>query len=243
MFFNHKEIRNPPPFCGYYLLFASNFRKKRETSATITKHMTKQNEENIDYSGLEELLNTEVMKNYNSYIVGMAMKYAKNPKKVVDFGAGIGTLSLILRESFSIEPICIEIDNQNRQYLEKRSFSLFDELSSCGEDVDLIFSSNVLEHIEDDISVLRDMSQQLKTTGKIFLYLPAKMLLWSELDEKVGHYRRYEYTELKDKCYQVGLRIDAIHFADSVGFFASLGHLFLILSLLPNLYALTHSLN
>ena len=55
--------------------------------------------------------------------------------------------------------------------------------------IDSITCFNVLEHIEDDISVLRDMSQQLKTTGKIFLYLPAKMLLWSELDEKVGHGR------------------------------------------------------
>ena len=184
--------------------------------------MIKQSEKNIDYSGLEELLNTEVMKNYNSYIVGMAVKYAKNSKRVVDFGAGIGTLSLILRESLLIEPICIEIDKKNRQYLIKRRFSLCDELSNCGGEVDLIFSSNVLEHIEDDISVLRDMSKQLKTDGKIFLYLPAKMLLWSKLDEEVGHYRRYEYAELKDKCHQVGLKIDVIHFADSVGFFASL---------------------
>ena len=48
------------------------------------------------------------------------------------------------------------------------------------------------------------------------------MLLWSKLDEEVGHYRRYEYTELKEKCEQVGLTIEKLHFADSVGFFASL---------------------
>ena len=187
-----------------------------------TATMKKQTYKNTDYSGLDELLNTEVMKNYNSFIVGLAMKYASDSKTVIDFGAGIGTLSLILRDSFQIEPICLEIDKTNKRYLEKKGFEIFDELSTVGNEVDLIFSSNVLEHIENDVSVLRDMRTQLKVGGKIFLYLPAKMLLWSKLDEEVGHYRRYEYSELIDKCKQVGLTIEEIHFADSVGFFASL---------------------
>jgi len=196
--------------------------RKLETAATITKHMTKQTDKKSDYSGLDELLNTEVMKNYNSFIVSLAMKYASGSKTVIDFGAGIGTLSLILRDSFQIEPICLELDEINKRYLGKRGFEICNELSIVGNEVDLIFSSNVLEHIEDDVSVLRDMKTQLKDGGKIFLYLPAKMLLWSKLDEEVGHYRRYEYSELIEKCKQVGLTIEKVHFADSIGFFASL---------------------
>ena len=42
------------------------------------------------------------------------------------------------------------------------------------------------------------------------------------MDDEVGHYRRYEYKELKDKCEEVGLKIDALHFVDSLGFFAAL---------------------
>jgi SAM-dependent methyltransferase len=184
--------------------------------------MTKQNSQNTDFSGLEELHNIELMKNYNSYIVKLAMKYANKTKRVVDFGAGIGTLSSILRDSYSIDPICIEIDKKNKDLLNKRGFSLCGELSSINGGVDLIFSSNVLEHIEDDISVMRKMSQKLNANGKIFLYLPAKMILWSNMDEEVGHYRRYEYKELIDKCEEVGLKIDALHFVDSLGFFAAL---------------------
>ena len=184
--------------------------------------MTKQTFQNTDFSGLEELHNIELMKNYNSYIVKLAMKYANNSKKVVDFGAGIGTLSCILRESYLIEPLCIEIDKKNKDLLKKRGFSLYSKLSCINGGVDLIFSSNVLEHIEDDISVMREMSQQLNANGKIFLYLPAKMILWSNMDDEVGHYRRYEYKELKDKCEEVGLKIDSLHFVDSVGFFAAL---------------------
>ena len=184
--------------------------------------MKKQSDDNSEYSGLDELLNLEVMKNYNYFIVSMAMKYASRSKTVIDFGAGIGTLSLIIRDRFKIEPICVEIDKTNKEYLKKRGFVLNHGLSTLENKVDLIFSSNVLEHIEDDLLVLRDMKTQLVEGGRIFLYLPAKMLLWSELDEKVGHYRRYEYNELKEKCKEVGLTIERLHFADSLGFFASL---------------------
>lgn len=84
--------------------------RKLETTTTITQHMRKQIYDNSEYSGLDELLSTEVMKNYNSFLVSMAMKYASNTKTVVDFGAGIGTLSLIFRDKFKIQPLCLEID-------------------------------------------------------------------------------------------------------------------------------------
>jgi len=174
------------------------------------------------YSGLEELLNTEVMTNYNLFIVNLAMNNLGHNKQVVDFGAGIGTLSLIFREYFSIEPLCIENDKKNRDYLLQRKFKHLNSLKAINGSVDLIFSSNVLEHIADDISVLKEMSNKLNANGKIYLYLPAKMMLWTSLDEELGHYRRYEINELKSKCQKVGLNIEKLHYADSVGFFASL---------------------
>ena len=89
------------------------------------------------------------------------------------------------------------------------------------ENADLIFSSNVLEHIDDDISILIDLKEKLNPDGKIFLYLPAKKILWSKMDDVVGHYRRYEKKDLKKKCDIVGLKIQSLHYADCIGFFAS----------------------
>ena len=42
------------------------------------------------------------------------------------------------------------------------------------------------------------------------------------MDESVGHYRRYEYKEIKIKCEKAGFKIKKIHYVDSIGFFASL---------------------
>ena len=65
------------------------------------------------------------------------------------------------------------------------------------------------------------MQRKLKKNGILYLYLPAKMLLWSKMDES-GHYRRYEYKEIKIKCEKAGFKIKKIHYVDSIGFFASL---------------------
>jgi len=181
-----------------------------------------QNNHSNSYSGLEELLLSESMENYNYFIVSKAMQNTNNTNQVVDFGAGIGTLSLIFRARFKISPLCVEIDELNKAHLLKRNFNFFDSLESLPNNSDLIFSSNVLEHIEDDLSILKAMRNNLNKDGKIYLYLPAKMILWSELDEMVGHFRRYEPSEIRFKCEQAGLRVNTLHYADSLGFFASL---------------------
>ena len=41
------------------------------------------------------------------------------------------------------------------------------------------------------------------------------------MDDIVGHYRRYEINDLKRKCEIAGLKIQSLHYADSIGFFAS----------------------
>jgi hypothetical protein len=181
-----------------------------------------QNANQTDYSGLEELLVIEAMPNYNNFIVKTANIAFGKPSQLIDFGAGIGTLSLIFREKYNIEPLCIEIDKKNQEYLLERNFQFFEDLTSIPNNSDAIFSSNVLEHIEDDLTVLKIMREQLDSGGRLCLYLPAKMLLWSKLDEAVGHYRRYEISELRAKCEEAGFKIINIHYADCAGFFASL---------------------
>tara|TARA_B100000575_G_C23073516_1_gene618365 strand:- start:340 stop:1047 length:708 start_codon:yes stop_codon:yes gene_type:complete len=181
-----------------------------------------QNSKNSKYSGVKEKFNMEVMTNYNNHIFEVALNYFKNVKKCVDFGAGIGTLALIFRKKFNINPVCIEIDEDNISYLKKRKFKFFKNLNSAPTENDLIFSSNVLEHIEDDQNTLNLMKKKLKKNGILYLFLPAKMFLWSGMDEAVGHYRRYEFKEIKIKCERAGFKIKKIQYVDSIGFFASL---------------------
>jgi len=111
-----------------------------------------QNSYHKKYSGLDELIDIEEMKNYNKFIVSQCLKYITTLNQVVDFGAGIGTLSIIFREKFKLTPLCIEIDDVNKEYLKKRNFNVFNSFEEISCKSDLIFSSNVLEHIQDDLN-------------------------------------------------------------------------------------------
>ena len=76
-----------------------------------------QTAQNTHYSGIDLILNIEVMENYNLDIVQSAMSYVAATDQVIDFGAGIGTLSVIFRDRFYVAPLCIEIDQANISYL------------------------------------------------------------------------------------------------------------------------------
>ena len=181
-----------------------------------------QSQLNPSYNGTEELITIEIMKNYNRAIVSDAFKNNLKIDKIIDFGAGIGTLSEIIRKSYKKEPICIEIDDNNINFLRKRKFNYLKNIKEVSESVDLIFSSNVLEHIKNDQETLIEMRKYLNEKGILYLYLPANMILWTKLDVLVGHYRRYEISSLRKLCNNSGFEVIKLHYSDSLGFFITL---------------------
>lgn len=55
---------------------------------------------------------------------------------------------------------------------------------------------DVLEHVADDVSFLREIHRCLAPEGRIYLTVPASRWLWSDDDVVAGHYRRYSMTSL-----------------------------------------------
>jgi predicted RNA methylase len=139
---------------------------------------------------------------------------------VVDFGAGIGTLSAIwtkLNENVSIT--CVEIDQNLVRIIKERGL-VARENFSLNLKVEYIFTSNVLEHIKDDQFTLSNFFNHLNDNGKLGIFVPANQFLYSHVDEKLGHFRRYSRFELEEKVKQAGFKIDECYFVDSLGLFA-----------------------
>jgi len=55
---------------------------------------------------------------------------------------------------------------------------------------------DVLEHLEDDASLLRDLRARSRGSNVFFITVPAFASLWSHHDEVLGHHRRYTRTSL-----------------------------------------------
>lgn len=174
----------------------------------------------MDYQGLEELkLIDEYLKNYNKKIVNFFVdKFDKKSYSVLDFGAGIGTLAEIFYKKTSIKPECFEICKKSQKILTHKGFKLQNEFLN-EEKYDLIFASNVLEHIEQDSKTIADLKKMLKKDGYLIIVVPAFNLLFSKFDVKVGHFRRYDKKTLKNLCENNELIIENIDFFDSLGFF------------------------
>ena len=184
-------------------------------------HRTVQTQENTNYAGAAELWANEVnLPRYNLDIVRKLSRLASSNARILEFGAGIGSLAQIWVKHKGIKPICLEIDSKLKQIIQDRGFECHPGLKDIEDQFDLIYSSNVLEHIEDDQKALEGLYQKLKPGGALALYLPAFQCLYSDFDAAIGHYRRYEKKDLISKLKKANLTIEKCEYADCIGFFA-----------------------
>src|SRR6476659_3765070 len=159
-----------------------------------------------EYSGVDILEALECANNYNDYLTRL-IRQSSESKDLIDFGAGIGTFSKRLRTA-GYHVRCIEPDPVQRKRLEEQGFETLDDITSVPDDsASFIFSLNVFEHIEHDAIAIRDLRQKLKPGGTLLIYVPAFECLWTSLDEKLCHHRRYTRTTLRRLVEQEGFVI------------------------------------
>jgi SAM-dependent methyltransferase len=174
------------------------------------------------YSGVDILEALESADHYNDYLTDLVRQAAATSKDLIDFGAGVGTFSKRLRQA-GCHVVCIEPDPLQRQRLIKDGFETLADLGSLPEgSVPFIFSLNVLEHIEDDGGTISQIYRKLRPGGSLLVYVPAFHCLWSSLDDKVCHYRRYTRKTLRRLVETAGFSVETVRYADCLGFVAAL---------------------
>ena len=191
----------------------------------------KQSEESTDYFGKNELVISEnSLESYNRFIVKKFIKnsnlkkitHTKYETEILDFGAGMGSLALVWKEITGQLVECLEIDQEQLDLIKQRGFTGWNSIHQIPKKYSFIYTSNVLEHIDDDKKCLNELADLLKSGCRIGIYVPAFNMLFSDLDRAVGHYRRYSKNELQNKVKQSGFKVVSCKYVDSLGFFASL---------------------
>jgi len=90
---------------------------------------------------------------------------------------------------------------------------------------DIVITSEVLEHIQDDVTAISEMARVLKPGGRFAATVPAwapEVVNWKLSDEYHapksvgGHVRIYTKTELRAKLRTAGLDVDGYHRAHAL---------------------------
>jgi len=174
------------------------------------------------YSGIENLEVMQEAHNYNSYLLNLVVSEGRGASAALDFGAGIGTFASELRKH-GTHVICVEPDCSLRRRLQVMQFEAHDSLDPVPEkSVPYIYSLNVLEHIEDDVGTLGRLYRRLIPGGTLLIYVPAFEILFSSVDKRIGHKRRYTKDVLVRRLEMAGFEVDQARYVDSLGFLVAL---------------------
>jgi SAM-dependent methyltransferase len=174
------------------------------------------------YVGHDNLEVMEEAVHYNQWLADTAVRHMPREGRILDFGAGTGTLTRLL-QARGLNILAMEPDATQAAQLSQRGLDVVSDLSEVAESsLAGIVTFNVLEHIEDDVSVMQALRNRLRPGGRLMVYVPAFPLLYSSMDRKVGHVRRYRRQALVSRLQQCGFVVSSARYADSIGFIASL---------------------
>lgn len=173
------------------------------------------------YSGRDNLEAMKQATRYNRFLVELIQKHATGDA-VLDHGAGAGTFAMpVSDKGFNV--LCMEPDLQLRAALQQSGLAVTASLDEIeANSIDFAYTLNVLEHIENDTAALAQLHRCLRVGGRLFAYVPAYPLLYSQMDTHVGHFRRYRRKTLVRQLQDTGFAVDSARYVDSLGFFATL---------------------
>lgn len=107
----------------------------------------------------------------------------------------------------------IDVSEKGIEYCQQNSFTntqIMDAQNlSFKERFDVMIASDCLEHLQYDEQALNSWFKHLKPNGKLIVFVPAFMFLWSQHDADNMHYRRYTKKELKQKLQSAGFTIES----------------------------------
>jgi methionine biosynthesis protein MetW len=130
--------------------------------------------------------------------------------RLLDVGCGAGNMIHHLSRYGQVKGV--EIDPRPVAIAHQRGYDVDQGDATQGlayddASFDTVSALDVIEHNEDDMSILREMHRVLKPGGHAVITVPAFMWLWSHNDDINAHLRRYTVGELRRRLQEAGFRI------------------------------------
>ena len=176
----------------------------------------KQTAEKVEYNGSDNLAIMRHAVNYNSSLYNWVARDIRPGEAVLDFGAGNGEYANRFPQG-SVD--AAEIDPDLLPLIKQ---PVYTDLNTLPKQYDLIYTINVLEHIEHHGEIVKELYTKLKPGGRIKVFVPARQEIFSNMNEHVGHYRRYDKKLVTQILEEAGFKVTSCRYYDFAGYFISL---------------------
>jgi 2-polyprenyl-3-methyl-5-hydroxy-6-metoxy-1,4-benzoquinol methylase len=169
--------------------------------------------------GTEMLFQMAQARHFNRWMAETIAPFIRG--NVLEIGAGIGNLTEFLSPRAQ-HYLALDTEEEHLSALRERLGkqpnleTLYSDAADPAafrrlrERFDTVIALNVLEHIPDDKTTLRNIFDSLRPGGRAIILVPQCKMAFGSLDEVLEHQRRYSRHELIGKLRAVGFRIERI---------------------------------
>jgi len=149
----------------------------------------------------------------NRLICSVAAPFMKSGASYCEVGCGTGYVLAAFVKAFpSVKFSATEIYSDALSFASERSptaslYQMDARAIPFSAEFDAMGTFDVLEHIEEDETVLSELHRALKPKGTLLITVPQHRFLWSQQDEHACHVRRYTRKEIQMKLQRAGFRV------------------------------------
>ena len=130
------------------------------------------------------------------------------PKRLLDVGAGSGFFSRhLLAEGGAQSALCVDIGYPADRDDSVAGKPVLYRRDTGPTDCDLVLMMDVLEHVDDDVGLVRHYAAKVPQGAHFLATVPAFRFLWSGHDVFLEHKRRYRLPEIEATMRTAGLEV------------------------------------
>jgi SAM-dependent methyltransferase len=149
----------------------------------------------------------------NRLLVWALQRYFPAARNFLEIGCGTGFVLAGIRQALPALALAgAEVFSEGLEFAESRVpgsvlFQMDARHIPFDDEFDVIGAFDVLEHIDEDDTVLAEMFRATRRGGGILLTVPQHPWLWSSVDAHARHKRRYTRRQLVEKVVRAGFTL------------------------------------
>jgi 2-polyprenyl-3-methyl-5-hydroxy-6-metoxy-1,4-benzoquinol methylase len=129
-------------------------------------------------------------------------------RRILDVGAGSGFFSHhLLTHTDAHEAWCVDISYPADSSATSAGKPVHYRRGIDSIDADLVLLMDVLEHVDDDLGLLKSYVDKVPSGSRFLMTVPAFQFLWSGHDDFLEHKRRYTLAQFETLAGDAGLTV------------------------------------